>query len=57
MILRSLGGIVALILAARAAQPEAPAPISAPRRELPWGQLNCLHTTDPHRWHAGHLEE
>ncbi|MCJ1351959.1 MAG: hypothetical protein MMC33_001943 [Icmadophila ericetorum] len=57
MILRSLGGIVALILAARAAQPEAPAPISAPLRELPWGQLNFLHTTDTHGWHAGHLQE
>lgn len=41
----------------RAAQPEAPSPIAAPLRELPWGQLNFLHTTDTHGWHAGHLQE
>ncbi|KAI9747961.1 MAG: Calcium-transporting ATPase 10, plasma membrane-type [Chaenotheca gracillima] len=42
---------------AHAAQPSAPAPVSAPLRELPWGQLNFLHTTDSHGWHAGHLQE
>lgn len=57
MIVRSLRGIVAFILVAQAAQPEAPAPISAPLRELPWGQLNFLHTTDTHGWHSGHLQE
>ncbi|KAL8713093.1 MAG: hypothetical protein Q9225_006831 [Loekoesia sp. 1 TL-2023] len=38
-------------------QPSAPEPVSAPLRELPWGQLNFLHTTDTHGWHAGHLQE
>ncbi|KAK4570542.1 hypothetical protein LTR86_002623 [Recurvomyces mirabilis] len=39
-------------------QPSAPEPISAPLRELPWSkQLNFLHTTDTHGWHAGHLQE
>ncbi|KAL1311317.1 hypothetical protein AAFC00_001495 [Neodothiora populina] len=42
---------------AGAAQPSAPEPISAPLRELPWGQLNFLHTTDTHGWHSGHLQE
>lgn len=48
---------LALIHIAVAEQPEAPAPISAPIRELPWGQLNFLHTTDTHGWHGGHLQE
>ncbi|KAL8729568.1 MAG: hypothetical protein Q9166_004648 [cf. Caloplaca sp. 2 TL-2023] len=39
------------------AQPSTPEPVSAPLRELPWGQLNFLHTTDTHGWHAGHLQE
>lgn len=26
-------------------------------RELQWGQLNFLHTTDTHGWHGGHLQE
>ncbi|KAI4259774.1 MAG: hypothetical protein LQ352_000580 [Teloschistes flavicans] len=38
-------------------QPSAAEPVSAPLRELPWGQLNFLHTTDTHGWHAGHLLE
>lgn len=42
---------------ALAAQPSAPEPISAPLRELPWGQLNFLQTTDTHGWHGGHLQE
>ena len=42
---------------ALAAQPSAPAPISAPLRALQLGQLNFLHTTDTHGWLAGHLEE
>nr|POE89755.1 secreted protein [Quercus suber] len=42
---------------ALAAQPSAPAPVSAPLRKLPWGQLNFLHTTDTHGWHGGHLQE
>ena len=40
-----------------AAQPSAVPPVSAPLRGLPWGQLNFLHTTDTHGWHAGHLQE
>lgn len=26
-------------------------------RDLDWGKLNFLHTTDTHGWHAGHLQE
>lgn len=26
-------------------------------RDLQWGQLNFLHTTDTHGWHGGHLQE
>lgn len=44
-------------LAARAAQPGAIAPVAAPLRDLTWGQLNFLHTTDTHGWLAGHLLE
>lgn len=44
-------------LLAAAEQPTAPEPIAAPLRELPWGQLNFLHTTDTHGWHGGHLQE
>lgn len=39
------------------AQPSAPAPVAAPLRELPWAQLNFLHTTDIHGWWGGHLQE
>lgn len=48
-----------LLLAALAAarQPAAPAPVPAPIRDLQWGSLNFLHTTDTHGWHAGHLEQ
>lgn len=38
-------------------QPSAPDPIPAPLRDLKWGQLNFLHTTDTHGWLAGHLQE
>jgi 2',3'-cyclic-nucleotide 2'-phosphodiesterase (5'-nucleotidase family) len=38
-------------------QPSAQLPVPAPLRELPWGPLNFLHTTDTHGWHAGHLQE
>ncbi|KAI9859091.1 MAG: hypothetical protein M1824_003932 [Vezdaea acicularis] len=57
MILRSLRSLAAFMPVALAAQPSAPSPVSAPLRELPWGQLNVLHTTDTHGWHAGHLQE
>ncbi|KAJ4349974.1 uncharacterized protein N0V89_008595 [Didymosphaeria variabile] len=40
-----------------AAQPSAPAPIAAPLRDLPWAQLNFLHTTDIHGWWGGHTQE
>ena len=42
---------------ALASQPSAPSPIAAPLRQLPWGQLNFLQTTDTHGWHGGHLQE
>ncbi|RMZ81953.1 hypothetical protein DV737_g2341, partial [Chaetothyriales sp. CBS 132003] len=38
-------------------QPEAPEAYEAPLRELEFGQINFLHTTDIHGWHAGHLSE
>ncbi|ERF69683.1 hypothetical protein EPUS_03675 [Endocarpon pusillum Z07020] len=40
-----------------ASQPLAPSPVEAPLRDLTWGQINFLHTTDTHGWHAGHLQE
>ncbi|KKZ61528.1 hypothetical protein EMCG_00607 [[Emmonsia] crescens] len=40
-----------------AAQPSAPKPIPAPMRNLTFGQLNFLHTTDTHGWLGGHLRE
>jgi 2',3'-cyclic-nucleotide 2'-phosphodiesterase (5'-nucleotidase family) len=49
--------LLALLHAALASQPSAPSPIAAPLRELPWSQLNFLHTTDTHGWHGGHLQE
>lgn len=54
-----LGGLCALSLLSfgRASQPRALQPVSAPLRDLPWGQLNFLHTTDTHGWDAGHLQE
>ncbi|KAI9795624.1 MAG: hypothetical protein M1833_006945 [Piccolia ochrophora] len=53
----TLGVFAIIFSAADASQPLAPAPVPAPLRELPWGQLNFLHTTDTHGWHAGHLQE
>ena len=41
----------------QAKQPGAPEPDAAPLRELKYGQINFLHTTDTHGWHAGHLNE
>ncbi|KAK8024199.1 Secreted protein [Apiospora rasikravindrae] len=46
-----------LATVARAAQPGAPNPVAAPMRDLEWGQINFLHTTDTHGWHGGHLQE
>lgn len=42
---------------AAAAQPGAAKPVPAPMRDLVWGKLNVLHTTDTHGWHGGHLQE
>ncbi|CAO2647779.1 Nn.00g087010.m01.CDS01 [Neocucurbitaria sp. VM-36] len=47
----------ALLHGVSSVQPEAPSPIAAPLRELPWAQLNFLHTTDIHGWWGGHLQE
>lgn len=55
---RGLVLLLSLVLArTRAAQPSAPKPQAAPLRELKFQQLNFLHTTDVHGWHAGHLLE
>lgn len=48
-------GILARLVAA--GQPSAPRPYDAPLRDLDFGQINFLHTTDTHGWHAGHLLE
>ncbi|KAE8322744.1 Metallo-dependent phosphatase-like protein [Aspergillus sergii] len=47
----------ALVTPILARQPSAPEAIPAPLRDLKWGQLNFLHTTDTHGWLAGHLQE
>ena len=47
----------ALASLASAAQPGAATPVKAPMRDLVWGKLNFLHTTDTHGWHGGHLQE
>lgn len=49
--------LFSLATAVLAAQPSAPDPIPAPLRDLKWGQLNFIHTTDIHGWLAGHLQE
>ncbi|KAI9904002.1 hypothetical protein N3K66_000531 [Trichothecium roseum] len=50
-----LGG--SLVSLAWAAQPGAIEPVAAPMRNLTWGQLNFLHTTDTHGWLGGHFQE
>ncbi|CAM1506093.1 Fc.00g057340.m01.CDS01 [Cosmosporella sp. VM-42] len=57
MILRNAiaGGALAAI--AHAAQPGAVEPVASPMRDLTWGQLNFLHTTDTHGWLGGHFQE
>ncbi|KAI9811710.1 MAG: hypothetical protein M1832_000707 [Thelocarpon impressellum] len=57
MALRGLFTLALLCGAGRAVQPSAPSPLPAPLRHLPWGNLNFLHSTDTHGWHAGHLQE
>ncbi|RMZ91122.1 hypothetical protein DV736_g1632, partial [Chaetothyriales sp. CBS 134916] len=55
---RSVFLALALLAALGSAkQPEAPDAYEAPLRELEFGQVNFLHTTDIHGWHAGHLAE
>lgn len=54
---RMLVVLLSLLSFALAAQPNAPSAAPAPIRPLPWGQLNFVHTTDTHGWHAGHLQE
>ena len=49
--------VLAFLAVVQASQPSAPEPVAAPLRDLPLGQLNFLHTTDTHGWHAGHLQE
>ncbi len=49
-----LAGLAALASAKQPSSPEAP---KSPLRDLVWGQLNIIHTTDTHGWHAGHLLE
>ncbi|OSS53436.1 hypothetical protein B5807_00417 [Epicoccum nigrum] len=55
--LKSAALFLSLVGAASCRQPEAQDPIAAPLRELPWAQLNFLHTTDVHGWWGGHLQE
>ncbi|EXJ81040.1 hypothetical protein A1O3_07328 [Capronia epimyces CBS 606.96] len=57
MVSRSWLAFALLASHAFAAQPNAPEPLEAPLRDLKYGQLNFLHTTDTHGWHAGHLLE
>ncbi|KKA29825.1 hypothetical protein TD95_000427 [Thielaviopsis punctulata] len=49
-----LGSFFAL---ATAMQPDAVKPVESPMRDLTWGQLNFLHTTDTHGWFGGHVSE
>ncbi|KAH9884179.1 ser/Thr protein phosphatase family [Xylariomycetidae sp. FL2044] len=57
MHLRKPLAAAALATVAKATQPGVPAPVAAPMRDLEWGQINFLHTTDTHGWHGGHLQE
>lgn len=47
----------AFVAVAHTSQPGAVPPVAAPVRDLTWGQLNFLHTTDTHGWLGGHLLE
>lgn len=53
----ALLGAVAAVVHVHAEQPDATKPEKAELRDLTWGQLNFLHTTDTHGWHGGHLQE
>ncbi|CAK7201991.1 hypothetical protein SEUCBS139899_004709 [Sporothrix eucalyptigena] len=52
-----VAAVAALVPLVQAMQPDAVPPLPAPMRPLQWGQINFLHTTDTHGWHAGHLQE
>ncbi|QPG98574.1 hypothetical protein C2857_007747 [Epichloe festucae Fl1] len=54
---RNCNLVACLAFVAHAAQPGAVKPVAAPMRDLSWGQLNFLHTTDTHGWIGGHLLE
>jgi len=57
-ILGALTGTVTVLTPfVAASQPGAEQPVPGPMRDLIWGKLNFLHTTDTHGWHAGHLLE
>ncbi|RCI12885.1 hypothetical protein L249_0914 [Ophiocordyceps polyrhachis-furcata BCC 54312] len=49
--------LMGLASPALTSQPGAAPPVPAPMRDLPWGQLNFLHTTDTHGWLGGHPAE
>ncbi|KYK58115.1 Ser/Thr protein phosphatase family [Drechmeria coniospora] len=49
--------LLAFAALGHAAQPGAVKPVAAPMRDLTWGQLNFLHTTDTHGWLGGHMRE
>ncbi|KAI1460222.1 Metallo-dependent phosphatase-like protein [Annulohypoxylon moriforme] len=49
--------LASLAAVARSSQPGAPAPVAAPMRDLEWGQINLIHTTDIHGWLGGHMQE
>jgi 2',3'-cyclic-nucleotide 2'-phosphodiesterase (5'-nucleotidase family) len=57
MVLRKTIVGAGLAALAQAAQPGAVKAVPAPMRDLKWGQLNFLHTTDTHGWLGGHLQE
>ncbi|KAJ3559628.1 hypothetical protein NPX13_g9507 [Xylaria arbuscula] len=54
---KATAALAALAVVVDAAQPGAPRPVAVPMRELAWGQINFLHTTDIHGWLGGHLQE
>lgn len=41
----------------RRMQPDAQNAAYGPTRELEWGQINFMHTTDTHGWLEGHIKE
>ncbi|KAI1486625.1 ser/Thr protein phosphatase family [Biscogniauxia mediterranea] len=57
MIPKAVVAATSLATLVRGAQPGAPAPVAAPMRDLDWGQINFIHTTDTHGWLGGHLQE